>query len=221
MTPALIAEVELFNNIESAWEPARIYENAGDCHVDDIEAKWLPELRSRAAEVRRKHIGAWGLDHVGYQRELGELNIQDSHWDWRRKFVVNAGNLSVRSFVLEADGSVQAVMSLAMGERCKIASQVGQHLAYVEYLSVAPWNRKPLRDPRVYKGIGTTMIQLSVAISQDEEFQGRVGLHSLSQAEPFYRGCGMTDLDIDPNKEGLRYFEFTPDQAVAYSNGNI
>ena len=45
----------------------------------------------------------------------------------------------------------------------------------------------------------------------------RVGLHSLPQADGFYTNtCGMTDLGTDPEHEGLRYFEMTPEQARAF-----
>jgi hypothetical protein len=46
-----------------------------------------------------------------------------------------------------------------------------------------------------------------------------MGLHSLLDAEGFYRGiCNMTDLGIDPDPvhEGLRYFEMTATQARAF-----
>jgi hypothetical protein len=49
------------------------------------------------------------------------------------------------------------------------------------------------------------------------EFKGRIGLHSLPQANAFYANtCGMTDLGFDQDYEGLRYFEMTPGQAEAF-----
>ena len=49
------------------------------------------------------------------------------------------------------------------------------------------------------------------------EFQGRVGLHSLPQANGFYANtCGMTDLGPDPHHRELRYFEMTPVQAQEF-----
>jgi hypothetical protein len=40
-------------------------------------------------------------------------------------------------------------------------------------------------------------------------FEGRCGLHSLSHAEGFYRGIGMSDLGIDSDYSSLRYFELS------------
>ncbi len=43
---------------------------------------------------------------------------------------------------------------------------------------------------------------------------GRIGLHSLRQAESFYRDtCGMAGLGEDPNEYNLPYFEMTEAQA--------
>jgi hypothetical protein len=43
---------------------------------------------------------------------------------------------------------------------------------------------------------------------------GRVGLHSLRQAEDFYARCGMTRIGPDPNYYDLTYFEY-PDGMTA------
>ena len=54
-------------------------------------------------------------------------------------------------------------------------------------------------------------------LSENLEFHGRIGLHSLPQANGFYANtCGMTDLGTDPDYGGLRYFEMTPEQARAF-----
>ena len=51
--------------------------------------------------------------------------------------------------------------------------------------------------------------------SVDEGFHGRVGLHSLPQAEEFYeQKCGMTRIGVDPDYESLSYFELTQERAA-------
>ena len=65
--------------------------------------------------------------------------------------------------------------------------------------------------------VGRVLIATAVQLSQEEGFKGGVGLHALPQAETFYaRQCGMTDLGKDMRKEGLRYFEMTPEQAADF-----
>jgi len=45
--------------------------------------------------------------------------------------------------------------------------------------------------------------------SKDEGFQGRIGLHALPQASPFYQALGMVNLGNDPAKSNLPYLELT------------
>jgi hypothetical protein len=44
---------------------------------------------------------------------------------------------------------------------------------------------------------------------------GRVGLHSLPQAEDFYSRCGMTRIGPDPSDNDLVYFEYHDGVAAA------
>ncbi|MBX3415809.1 MAG: hypothetical protein KF708_24205, partial [Pirellulales bacterium] len=84
------------------------------------------------------------------------------------------------------------------------------------YLETAPWNWSipELSQTGEYRGLGTLLFREAVKLSLEEEFQGRVGLHALPQAESFYREvCGMRDLGLDKSKEGLRYFELSPADA--------
>lgn len=50
-------------------------------------------------------------------------------------------------------------------------------------------------------------------------FGGRIGLHSLPQAETFYRDW-MTDFGRDPQHQGLRYFEMSESQPQAFLREN-
>ena len=60
---------------------------------------------------------------------------------------------------------------------------------------------------------GHRLVQSAVFLSLECGYLGRVGLHSLPQADRFYLRCGMTDLGQDSGCESLRYWEMTPDQA--------
>ena len=142
---------------------------------------------------------------------------QDAHWDWRRKLngpqlLANAG------FSIVCDGVTQGMMILDTAtKRCRIEEQKNLHLVYIRYLQSAPWNRRSISERPRYRGIGSTLIRAATELSEAMEFKGRIGLHSLPQAEGFYtRICGMTDLEPDPEFQNLRYFEMTPQQARAF-----
>lgn len=70
-----------------------------------------------------------------------------------------------------------------------------------------------MAEPR-YGLIGSIFVATAVQLSLSEGFKGRIGLHSLPQAEKFYgERCRMTDLGRDAKKENLRYYEMTAEQA--------
>ena len=126
--------------------------------------------------------------------------------------------LAYPGFSIVCDGLTQGMMIVdTVKKRCRLDSQKGQHLVYVKFVETAPWNRGELFDPPRYRGIGSILIRAAVTLSEDSEFHGRIGLHSLPQANGFYANtCGMTDVGADPNYQGLRYFEMTPEQAQAF-----
>jgi hypothetical protein len=66
---------------------------------------------------------------------------------------------------------------------------------------------------------GTLLIREAVLQSCREGFHGRVGLHALPQAEPFYEHCGMTRFGPHSNKQNLSYFEFNREQALRFRDG--
>jgi hypothetical protein len=184
---------------------AELWDAITEQQLADWEAEWTPELLKALQRMHR----------AGVQRRLWP---QSRHWDWRRKAAALQGMLAHPGFSILCGGVTQGMMIVDTAtKRCRIDGQKGQHLVYVEFVEAAPWNRPELFNPPRYRGIGSVLLRAAIALSQQEEFKGRIGLHSLPQANSFYANtCGMTDLGIDPSYEGLRYFEMTPEQAGAF-----
>ena len=89
-------------------------------------------------------------------------------------------------------------------------------LVYVHYLEAAPWNLRELTPDPHFGGVGQVLLVEAMRLSLKRGWSGRIGLHSLPQAVPFYRDTvGMSELGLDA-VEGLPYFETTPTQASAY-----
>jgi hypothetical protein len=120
---------------------------------------------------------------------------------------------------VECGGQIQGLMLIAGGKDCRIQSQKGKNLVYVDYLSVAPWNSKASTVNPKYNMVGKVLLQAAIELSDDEGFKGRIGLHSLPQSETWYSNIGMTDLGKDVAYLNLRYFEMTPEQATAFVQG--
>jgi hypothetical protein len=90
----------------------------------------------------------------------------------------------------------------------------GGHVVYVDYVESAPWNLKgTVVSPR-FLGVGTVLIAEAVRLSLEMGLGGRVGLHSLPQAEPFYARCRMTRVGPDPSYYDLTYFEHAGQEAL-------
>jgi len=98
---------------------------------------------------------------------------------------------------IECGGQIQGLMLTASGKDCRIPTQKGKNLVYVDYLSAAPWNSKASTANPKYKLVGKVLLQAAIELSDDEGFKGRIGLHSLPQSETFYSNIGMTDLGKD------------------------
>ncbi|MDE2362149.1 MAG: hypothetical protein KGM42_05675 [Hyphomicrobiales bacterium] len=64
--------------------------------------------------------------------------------------------------------------------------------------------------------VALALLTGAVARSREAGFKGRLGLHSLPQADSFYRRIGMIDLGLDSAYQNLRYFEMTIEQARAF-----
>lgn len=154
----------------------------------------------------------WSSDTVRIAKQHG-------HWDWTKKWRYFSAQLSYQSFAIECDKETQGMMIVNTMARCRIPEQWNKHLVYVEYLEAAPWNRIDVGKPQ-YKLIGTTMLAAAIQLSHGDGNHGRIGLHSLPQADDFYRRqCGMTDLGPDTSKQNLSYFEMTVNQAAKYMRG--
>lgn len=143
---------------------------------------------------------------------------QSRHWDWRGKLTTIERRLANLSFAIVGDGMTQAMMTIDLTKRARMPKHEGQHLAYVDFLEAAPWNRNDLaKEPSKFGGCGTILINAAIQQSILEGFKGRIGLHSLPQANNFYaNACGMTDLGQDASYENLRYFELAPENAQRF-----
>lgn len=144
---------------------------------------------------------------------------QSVHWDWSRK-APDLQFLEATGYGIVFEDEWQGVM-LTKTAACvaQLKDDAGKPLVYVDFLEAAPWNWRiaPLDQVSRFKGVGPLLFREAVNQSMQEEFQGRVGLHSLPQAESFYEGaCGMTRVGPDPKKQNLVYFEFTRQQAQRF-----
>lgn len=185
---------------------AELIEGIGEDELRSVETEWKPVINSRLRQL------------VAQGSPWSEWP-ENWHWDWRKKLDKIRGLLAFKSLALISENQVQGLMLLAMaGHSCRIPEQAKKDLVYVDYLETAPWNRKAIVPQPRFGGVGTVMLRAVIEVSHEQDFRGRIGLHSLPAAEEFYGTvCGMTDLGHDESYQGLRYFEMTAAQAAAFS----
>lgn len=200
VSPAFLLNVE-----RTQREPAELWDAITEQQLADWEAEWQPELFKAMQRLHR----------AGVPRQFWP---QSRHWNWRLKTESLQGMLAHPGYSVMCAGVTQGMMILdTTTKRCRIVAQKGKNLVYVEYVENAPWNRKELLfDPPRYRGVGTLLIRAAIETSRSEGFKGRIGLHSLPQANDFYANkCGMSDLgaDSDPDYKSMHYFEMTSEQS--------
>ncbi len=200
-----VSPVYLFNAVTKEADSAELWDGITEKQLGDWEGEWLPELFKSVQKLHR----------AGVARRHWP---QSRHWNWRKKTEALQGMLAQPGFSIVCNGMTQGMMILdTVMKRCRIEQQKGKEIVYVDFVENAPWNRPDLHDPALYRGVGSVMINAAIAQSKELEFKGRIGLHSLPQANSFYANtCGMSDLGMDANYQNLRYFEMTSEQAEAF-----
>ena len=173
----------------------------------------------------------WAPERVRFLRDCLRAGVkpeelpQSIHWNWSLKAIripgLAGGALSpYRLIGIKAEGVWQGLLIATCVNHATRLIVEGRDLVYVEYVETAPWNWKEDKAGRNQRlrGVGRQLMELAVRWSVDLDLKGRLGLHALPQADPFYRdACGMTDLGADPTyRQQLRYFEFTEAQALLF-----
>lgn len=176
-------------------------------HLDFMKARWASAMQRQynLAILQFFQLPPADRTQEKWHDILGKLAVQDHHWEWRTKCSIAPGT-NRRVFSLLNSGDVEAAMMLLFGEESRDPSALPN--VYVDFVAVAPWNRKAFQDPQRFRGLGTIMLGAAVELSRTLGHDGRCGLHSLPQSEGFYRQIGMRDFGLDASKASLRYFEF-------------
>lgn len=164
-------------------------------------------------------VGLWS-PYLEEQLKADVSRPQHAHWKWEVKARRVQG---MSNYVICGVADHIGLQALMLREdicaRAKHPDQIGAPIAYVAFVAAAPWNDRELVPTPAYSGCGTLLIREAIEHSISLGYRGRLGLHSLRQAEEFDRDrCQMTDLGPDPapDHQGLRYFEFTKEAAKAF-----
>lgn len=196
-------EVALEDRHAGKIVPARLIERIDLAYAKHADDLWVTFLAAEEANAR-----AAGKPFVPPQHTA---------WRWERILSIVGRLLSFPAFAIEAEDKPQGLMLLKTdGGFARLPEQTDKAIVEVQYLATAPWNLDTVVDRPRFRGVGTMLMRTAVETSIDLEFKGRIGLHALSKAESFYDRLGMKCLGRDMNKENLKYYEMTPEQASAF-----
>src|SRR5437660_387249 len=197
--------VQLKDRRTAKFVEAILIDGVSQAEVESAESKWKPYLEKELLRMQQAGVPKEKLP-------------QHRHWNWRQKFEASEGYAAYQIFGIECEGDIQGLMLVSTaGKICRIESQKGKSLVYVHFLAAAPWNLASIVSEPRFALVGNILLATAIQLSINEEFSGRIGLHSLPQADGWYsNSCGMTDLGNDPTAHHLRYFEMTAEQASEF-----
>jgi hypothetical protein len=187
--------------------PASVTRGFPPTELVAVESSWGPARAALAADVR-----AAGFD------------LENAHWDWQNKLRHYQPGWHCLVAV-EADGDVQGLMAVE-SRLARSEIDPAEWVVYVDFLEVAPWNRREPNDRRLpavqeprFAGVGTLLVGEAVRMSVGQTASGRVGLHALPAAEEFYATrCRMTGLGLLDHTRypDLAHFEYPDGVAIPW-----
>ena len=146
-----------------------------------------------------------------WRKRLARDAEDDATWNWRRHVERGRTLDGYLSLAAVSADRLEGLMSLSIaGSLC----DPGEDLVYVEYVAVAPWNRRRRAPPEIL-GLGRALLRTAVRVSVEMGYSGRIGLHSKPVSEGFYRDkLRLIDLGPKMAEDGKWvYFEATPEVA--------
>lgn len=170
---------------------------------------------------------SWRPKFDEFYRLKGEPE-PDAHWRWDQFPVMNEDGVNFSAAVV-ADGETQGLVWAARGHFSQrpvplknriqawirfSGSPLPEEILYIERLATHPGNRGAPSGTFLtqYKLVGEHLMRWAVQLAFDLGLDGRVGLHALPGACSWYQVLGMTRIP-KARKEGLEYFEFSPEAA--------
>lgn len=137
-------------------------------------------------------------------REHGE---EDREWVWERLRTDLEYQAGVEVAVLLQGEMAQGCVITSLPAGPRSMTGLAALPLYVEYLSIAPWNRRIL-SARLFKAVGPVLLWHAVTRSVEAGRTGRIALHSaFPRSSEFYRKLKLAERGKDPDAAMLPLFE--------------
>jgi hypothetical protein len=154
---------------------------------------------------------------IDYKKALqNDIMLEDYYWNWSKKALFYNSS-EYNWFFLKTPDGIQSICLTFHPEKSVIQSI---NIFYIHYLASAPWNRVSTLYERKYKGVATEIIkQIQLYFIRTYPYSYGFNLHSLPQAENFYKSLGMKYFP-EYDKNGLYFYEMDSKNAILLVGGN-
>lgn len=171
------------------WDIARAYK--ADNQWGNFNAELLDYIQNQ------------NYSEADLQKVLDQIQIHDSHWCWFDKHYAFKSE-EYNWFFLEVNNITEGICLTYHPKESVFDSS---EIFYIEYIAVAPWNRKnPYRDRKLY-GLGSILMQtVCEFFLKKYKYKFRFSLHSVEKAKEFYEKVGMTRFS-EYDKKDLYFYE--------------
>lgn len=205
-TDIFLYEGKLANNSKEK-EIYYIYHGFDPVRANLCDSSWGEFNLELIAFIKDQNYSKEKMDEIA-----GYIQLDDHHWNWLSK-AYSFRNDEYEWFFLDVNDRPQAACLIYHPN--KSVMNPGD-IFYIEYVAVAPWNRKNPMSDREYYGAGSEIIKCAMQYAIDS-LGLRLGfsLHSLPKAKDFYEKIGMTYLE-EHNKDTLNFYEMSEEKAKDY-----
>jgi hypothetical protein len=124
-------------------------------------------------------------------------------WDWRTKMEEEA-KPEWHFFGIEYEGKMQGMLAIDIYQQpCAHSVGLPKEVSglYLCYICAAPWNMgyylRQVGEEAQFNDVGSALLEVAVYKSIECGCEGRLILHSLKEAEHFYRKRGMMEMGAD------------------------
>lgn len=143
---------------------------------------------------------------------LENIQVEDHHWEWVAKSLMLKGS-EYEWFYLKTNNRIEAACLMY---HPKASAVDNANIFYIDFIAVAPWNRKdPMRGKELYN-VGSTLLKEVIRYSVNTlGLTYRFSLHSLPQAKKYYNKIGMQHFPCG-DKDALEYFEMNENDSISF-----
>jgi hypothetical protein len=168
------------------------------------DKEWGEDLTNLLQSISER-----GYSDAELEKVIHSLSLEDSHWNWLNKSM-RYNQSEYHWYYLYADGKTQGVCLIYQPKKSSLSDG---NIFYIEFISVAPWNRQNLHRNKIFSGIGTILVKFCLKCATEKlGLKAGFSLHSLPQAEGYYMSLNMQHIPAK-DKGNLKHFELPHESA--------